>query len=79
MRQRSRLRHALSVLKEKRRPDGRWNLDANHPDLEGGMDEWYRNHPKLTPTPFSLEEAGEPSKIVTFRALRVLKRMDDLA
>ncbi len=71
-----RLGHALAVLKEKRRPDGKWNLDAIHPDVEGGMGEWYRKHPRQAPTSFGLEKAGEPSKMITFRALRVLKRID---
>lgn len=72
-----RLRHAVRVLKQKRRPDGRWNLDAVHPDVEGGMAEWFRNHPKQAPTPFSLEAAGEPSKIITLRALQVLERLGE--
>src|SRR2546425_3620564 len=36
-----RLRFALNLLREKRRPDGKWNLDALHPDAEGGVAEWY--------------------------------------
>lgn len=71
-----RLGHALSVLKKKRRADGRWILDAVHPDVEGGMAEWLRMNPKRAPTPFTLEEAGRPSKMITFRALRVLRRID---
>src|SRR4030067_1059736 len=63
-----RLEHALSVLKRKRRADGRWNLDAVHPDLEGKMADWYAAHPKHRPTPFALEAPGEPSKIITLRA-----------
>ena len=72
-----RLSHAIAILKKKRRPDGRWNLDAVHPDVEGGMGEWYSKHPKQAPAPFGLEKAGEPSKMITFRALMVLKRIDD--
>lgn len=71
-----RLRHAISHLKEKRRADGRWNLDALHPDLEGTMAEWYSKNPKRTPAPFALEKVGEPSKIITLRALQVLGRLD---
>ena len=72
----TRLGHALSVLKEKRRADGRWILDAAHPDVEGGMAEWLRKNPKRAPTPFTLEEAGRSSKMITFKALRVLRRIE---
>src|SRR3972149_3890287 len=74
-----RLGHALSVLKRKRRADGRWNLDAVHPDLEGKMADWYAAHPKHRPTPFALEAPGEPSKIITLRAYLVLERLDETA
>ena len=73
----SRLSHAIDVLKKKRRRDGRWNLDAVHPDVEGSMLEWYQRHPKQAPTPFALERAGEPSKMITLRALIVLKRFGE--
>jgi len=69
-----RLRYAVSLLKEKRRPDGRWNLDAVHPDLEGSAAEWYK---KGMPTRFALERAGEPSKMITLRAMLVLKRLGE--
>jgi len=69
-----RLGFALSLLKEKRRPDGRWNLDGIHPDLEGPIAELYARKP---PTPFSLEPVGQASKMVTFLALRVLKRLGE--
>ena len=70
-----RLGYALSLLEERRRPDGRWSLDAVHPDVEGGMAEWYGKHPKQAPTPFAFETPGDPSKIVTLRALQVLARV----
>ena len=73
-----RMRHALAVLRERRGPDGRWNLDAIHPDLEGKMAEWYATHPKRTPTPFSLETPGAPSKMITLKAMQVLDRVGDL-
>ncbi len=73
----SRLAHAVSVLKEKRRRDGRWNLDAAHPDIEGKMLEWLKKHPKQAPTPFAIEKIGAPSKIITFKALAVLKRLGE--
>jgi len=71
-----RLEFALSWLKKKRRRDGRWELDAVHPDVEGGIAEWYRSHPKKNPTPFGLETPGRPSKMITFLAARVLARVD---
>ncbi len=70
-----RLSHAVSVLKEKRRPDGRWNLDMVHPDLEGPMAEWYSKNPKRRPTAFVLERTGKPSKMITLRAMQVLNRI----
>jgi hypothetical protein len=70
-----RLGYALSVLKEKRRPDGKWNLDAVHPDLGGSYAGWYKKHPKQAPIPFSLEKTGEPSKMITLRAMQVLSRL----
>ena len=71
----SRLQHAVSHLEKKRRPDGRWNLDALHPDVGGTMSEWYQKHPKQMPTPFELEPVGAPSKIITLTAMSVLERL----
>jgi hypothetical protein len=73
----ARMKHAVDVLKKKRRPDGRWNMDAVHPDVEGGIAEWYKKHPKRAPIPFALERLGEPSKMITLRALLVLKRLGE--
>jgi len=73
-----RMRYALSVLKEKERTDGRWVLDAVHPDIEGKMAEWYKKSPKGMPTPFALEKVGEPSKMITLRAMLVLKRLEQV-
>jgi len=70
-----RLSTALSVLKRKRRNDGRWNLDALHPDVEGAVAKWYRGHPHRAPTPFGLETPGKPSKMITLRALTILARV----
>ena len=73
-----RLEHAFGVLKKKRDPrTGRWYMDAVHPDVEGSILDWYNNHPKHAPTPFSLEKAGEPSKMITLRAMLVLKRIGE--
>jgi len=71
-----RLRPALDVLKGKRLPDGRWPLEAIHPDVvEGGHrpDAW---PPGSRVEPLSLEKVGEPSKMITLAALRVLKRTE---
>ena len=71
-----RLKYAISLLKKKKRRDGRWNLDAVHPDLEGSIAEWYKKDPKRTPTPFALEKPNEPSKMITLKAMQVLNRLD---
>ncbi len=70
-----RLRPALAHLARKRRPDGRWNLDAVHPDVEGGLARWLRDHPKDRPTPTALERPGRPSKMITLTALKVEARV----
>jgi hypothetical protein len=70
-----RLTYPTNFLKQKRRPDGKWNLDAAHPDVEAAAAKWYRKRP---PTPFALEQVGEPSKMITLKALRVLKRIEGL-
>ena len=72
-----RLSNAVALLKEKRGPDGRWNLDKVHPDVEGGMADWYSKHSSQAPTPFTLEKPGRPSKMVTLRAMVVLKRLGE--
>ncbi|EQD56727.1 hypothetical protein B1B_08969 [mine drainage metagenome] len=69
-----RLAFAWDLLEGKRRKDGRWVMDAVHPDVEGSLAEWFRAHPSRRPTPFTLEPAGKPSKTITFRALRSLQR-----
>jgi hypothetical protein len=56
--------------------EGRWNLDAVHPDIEGGTADWYSQHPQRSPIPFTLERPGQPSKMITLRALLVLQRLD---
>ena len=71
-----RLADALSVLRKKRRPDGRWNLDAVHPDVEGPLARWLRQHPSQAPIPWGLETPGRPSKMITLVAARVLARIE---
>ncbi|HTT34801.1 MAG TPA: hypothetical protein VMH78_02895 [Thermoplasmata archaeon] len=70
-----RLGFALGLLADRRRPDGRWNLDAVHPDVDAGMARWFAAHPKDRPTPLALETAGAPSKMITLTALTVLSRV----
>ena len=68
-----RLTQAVDLLKQKRRPNGEWNLDAAHPDVDASVAKWYKKRP---PTPFTLERVGEPSKMITLKALKVLKRIE---
>ncbi|MDV3292938.1 MAG: hypothetical protein LYZ70_01550 [Nitrososphaerales archaeon] len=75
-----RLRYAISLLKEKRRRDGRWILDAVHPDVEGSLVKWYSaaiSAGKMTP--FALEKVGAPSKVVTLKAMTVMMRLGEWA
>lgn len=69
-----RLRYAISLLMEKRRKDGKWNLDALQPDVEGSKAlAWYKKYAKNW-TPLKLENPGRPSKMITLRCMRVMKR-----
>ena len=72
-----RLAGAIKLLREKRRPDCKWNLDAVHPDVEGGMADWYSKHQNQAPTQFALERPGRPSKMITLRAMQVLHRLGE--
>jgi hypothetical protein len=74
-----RLRFALSVLTKKRRADGRWNLDAIHPDGPPHYEKFYREHPGQRPAPLAFERLGQPSRMITLRALRVLDRVGGTA
>ena len=58
-----RLEDAIAVLRGKRRADGRWPAQNRHPGQ----------------TFFELERAGQPSRMNTLRALRVLGWWDDAA
>ncbi len=68
-----RLRPALKLLADKRRPDGSWWIDRLHPDVSGPDAAQYRKGV----TPLRIEEPGRPSKWITLQALRVLKRVED--
>ena len=52
-----RMEDALSIIREKQRPDGRWNLQGKY----------------VGKVHFDMEQASEPSRWNTLRALRVLK------
>jgi hypothetical protein len=72
-----RLGFALRLLRKKRRPDGRWNMDAIHPDVSGKVAQWFKDHPKALFSPLAFEEARKPSKMITLRALTVLARIGE--
>ena len=70
-----RLAFAIGTLRAKRRRDGRWNLDAVHPDVEGRLARWMKDHPAQRPIPWSLERPGAPSRMITLQARLVLSRL----
>ncbi len=70
-----RLGFALDLLKTKRSKDGRWNLDANQPDPSPEGAKWLAEHPTQRATPLAFETPGQPSKMITLRALTVLSRI----
>ncbi len=72
-----RLGYAISLLKKKRRPDGKWNLDSVNPDPESPQGRWDSEHPKQATTPFALEKVGRPSTMITLNALKVLGRLGE--
>ena len=71
-----RLDYALAHLRRKQRSDGRWNLDAVHPDGGPRAARWYSAHPGDRPTALAFESTGRPSKMITLRALTVLDRVE---
>ena len=71
-----RLDHAVDILKRRMLHDGRWLLDAIHPDVEGKIMEYWTKNPHRAPLPFALEEIGMPSKMITLTALGVLRRIE---
>ncbi len=71
-----RLGYAVSLLKGKRRRDGKWDADANRPEPSAALTAWRRQHPISKDfTPLILEQPGEPSKMITLTALKVLRRI----
>jgi hypothetical protein len=71
-----RLGYALDLLRKKRGRDGRWTIDAAQPDPDAEGAAWYAAHPNRRPPPLEFEPAGQPSKMITLRALRVLSRVE---
>ena len=49
------------------------------PRSESGQARWDRDNPKKATTPFALEKPGEPSKMITLKALKVLSRIGEVA
>ncbi len=74
-----RLGFALELLRSKRRPDGRWNLDAAQPDPDPESAAWYAAHPDRRPPSLEFETPGRPSKMITLRARTVLSRIGPAA
>ena len=76
-----RMKFALDFLRKRQRSDGRWIIDAVHPDISKDLPETsYSSVPPYEPfpaIPFRLEKVGKPSKIITLRALQVLKRVEE--
>jgi hypothetical protein len=68
-----RLRPALRLLAEKRRRDGTWKIDRASPDAPASL---LHLHVKKM-RPLQLEPPGQPSKWLTLKALRVLKRVEE--
>ena len=69
---------AIRLLKKKRLPDGRWAADADQPDALNRGEVPRRLRKYLADLkPFSLEPPGEPSKMITLRVLRILKRLGE--
>ncbi|MFZ0892033.1 MAG: hypothetical protein WAN77_06490 [Thermoplasmata archaeon] len=69
-----RLRPALKILTDKRRSDGRWLMEKLHPDI-GPKTEIHPDPAKIKP--LVIEQAGKPSKWITMKALRVLRRVEE--
>jgi len=68
-----RLAPAVRWLTRKRREDGSWALDADHPDLDPKLGGYDFPGPVF---PFRLEPPGVPSRWATVLALSVLARLD---
>jgi hypothetical protein len=69
----TRLRPALRWLVGKRRRDGTWALDADHPDLDPQHGGYVFDEGPVWP--MRLEPPGEPSRWATVEALGILSRV----
>jgi hypothetical protein len=67
-----RMRPALHWLLAKRRPEGTWAIDSDHPDLDSRRGGYVFNEGPVWP--LRLEPPGEPSRWATVEALSVLSR-----
>ena len=75
-----RLGYAVSLLKAKRRSDGRWNIDANRPEDSAALTAFRKKNPRSKDlTPVILEKPGEPSKMITLTASKVLNHVSEVA
>jgi hypothetical protein len=65
---------ALSWLRERRRADGTWQIDADHPDLDAEKGGYVFDEGPVWP--LRLEPPGEPSRWVTTEALSIMARVN---
>jgi hypothetical protein len=63
-----RIDEALSVVISKRQPDGKWHLDG----VPGS-----RSGKRYRVSPLKLETPKKPSKMITFLASRVLRKVNE--
>lgn len=70
-----RLAPALDWLRSKRGADGRWSVDAHHPDVDDPGYTPYGPGVDLPISPLVVEKTGVASKWATLYALRVLQRV----
>lgn len=68
-----RLKPALEIMQAKKLSNGRWVLDAAHPDLDSGSSYTLRGKVTL----ITLEKVGEPSQWITLTCLCVAKRVEE--
>jgi hypothetical protein len=74
----ARLKPALDLLLSKRSADGRWALDATHPDVDPEGDPPYKPiyaEMMRTTVRLEVEPPGAPSRWATLAAMRVLQRV----
>ena len=75
----SRAAEAIRLLKKKRTTDGRWLMDAIQPDylIGGRVPRRLQKFVSDGVKSLEFEVPGRPSKMITLRALRVLKRLGE--